>query len=88
VRGPAVKICIAGTRTVSFFISFLASAKARVCRAFRALANRTSSFFSIIAAEFAFPQVEESVAIQATAAEAHPEDSAWKAVSVRRRSLS
>jgi hypothetical protein len=45
------------------------------------MSNRASSFFSIIEADFVFPQTAELVAIQATTAEARRGDSALKIVS-------
>jgi hypothetical protein len=45
------------------------------------LSNRASSFFSIIEADFVFPQMAELVAIQATTTEARRGDSALKIVS-------
>jgi hypothetical protein len=75
------KICIARTRTVSLFISFPASSNAGLPQAFRDQSNRASSFFSIIEADFVFPQIADYVAICARQAEAHAEDSALKIVS-------
>ena len=61
------QICITGTRTFSVFTFDLASAKAGLCWLFQGPRNRTSSFFSIIPADFVFPQIAEFVAIRVLA---------------------
>src|SRR5690348_2092030 len=63
VRGPASEICTVGTRTVSLFNSFSVTSCNIPCENPLIFCTASSSsFFSIIAADFVFPQIADFVA--------------------------
>ena|SRR5690348_3746308 len=84
VRGPAGEICIVRTRTVGLFTSFcVTSSNIPLENPFDLGAASSSSFFSIIAADFVFPQIADFVANCALWPRGRLEDSPLKIVSVR-----